>query len=303
VAALQPSSPDLADRSILPSVPGVHAGIAVLIATVCTFLGVAVDATRGADLTRLFSVAYVRGCVLAVLLVRQRGLFTAAVQPPLLLFVAVPVAYQYMTKGGGSGLKDLMINDALPLVNRFPLMATATAAVLLIAGLRMLLRRAWTRSSRPRAERPPRPVAREAARPSRAGARSGRGLRSGSGRETGRKTSGNRTAKTTGKSGDTVKDKLDRIAAKADELKAEGARSGRARREPPGRDTPSRGLPDGAGYPDRPERDARPARRDAPQQPARGPAPYDPRYPQPDPSRRPQRPPDMSSGQYRYPDR
>jgi hypothetical protein len=126
-------------RSVLPTVPGVPAAAAVLIAVATTFVGFAIDAVRGNELTSAFSVFYFLGCVGAVLAVRSRGLFAAMVQPPLILFAAVPLAYQFLTTGSKGGLKDLMFNVAIPLVNRFPLMLTTTLAVLIIGGVRLYL--------------------------------------------------------------------------------------------------------------------------------------------------------------------
>ncbi|MFC7448860.1 DUF6542 domain-containing protein [Rhodococcus daqingensis] len=115
------------------------AAAAVLVAVATTFVGFAIDAVRGSELTSAFSVFYFLGCVGAVLAVRARGLFAAMVQPPLILFAAVPLAYQFFSAGSKGGLKDLMFNVAIPLVNRFPLMLTTTIAVLIIGGVRMYL--------------------------------------------------------------------------------------------------------------------------------------------------------------------
>ncbi|MEV6278081.1 DUF6542 domain-containing protein [Nocardia sp. NPDC051832] len=127
-------------RSILPSVPGIPAGAAVLIAVACTFLGFLIDANGDmSELTGTFATLYVVGCVAAVLVVRYRGLFSTMVLPPLLMFISVPLAYQQLSGSGGSGLKDILLNLAVPLVYRFPTMLLATALVLLIGGLRIYL--------------------------------------------------------------------------------------------------------------------------------------------------------------------
>ncbi|MEV6134785.1 DUF6542 domain-containing protein [Nocardia sp. NPDC051990] len=129
-------------RSILPSVPGIPAGAAVLIAVACTFLGFLIDARGENDeLTGTFNTLYVLGCVAAVLAVRYRGIFTTMVLPPLLLFVAVPLAYQQLTGHASTGLKDILLNLAIPLVNRFPIMALATVLVLAIGAARIALHR------------------------------------------------------------------------------------------------------------------------------------------------------------------
>lgn len=121
-----------------------------------TLAGFLIDAVRGSELTATFSVFYFLGCVAAVLAVRNRGLFTAMVVPPLLLVIAVPLAYQQFSPGGG-GLKDLAFNVAIPLVNRFPLMFFTTLVVVAIAAGRMYIRRqaagVLARPARPRVSR------------------------------------------------------------------------------------------------------------------------------------------------------
>nr|WP_206072020.1 DUF6542 domain-containing protein [Antrihabitans stalactiti] len=130
--------------------------MAVLVAVGATFLGFLLDSARGDDLTGAFSTFYVLGCVVAVLAVRHRGLFTAVVQPPLILFVAVPLAYQYFTEGGGSSLKDILLNVAIPLVNRFPLMLGTTVVVLVIGIVRWFIAQSGTHApARSRSRRSP----------------------------------------------------------------------------------------------------------------------------------------------------
>ena len=119
--------------------PGVPAWGAVAIAVGATFLGFVIDAARGTELTSAFACLYLIGVVAAVVLVRYRGLFTAAVQAPLILFVAVPLSYQYFTESPGSGLRDILLNVAIPLVNRFPLMLLGTVLALALAGARVFL--------------------------------------------------------------------------------------------------------------------------------------------------------------------
>ncbi|MFI9533444.1 DUF6542 domain-containing protein [Nocardia fusca] len=125
-------------RSLLPTVPGVPAYAAVLIAAACTFLGFLIDALGDVtDLTGTFSAFYILGCLAAVAAVRFRGLFTTMVLPPLLLFVAVPIAYRQLTGTSTASLKDILLNLAIPLVHRFPPMMLATVLVLIIAGIRI----------------------------------------------------------------------------------------------------------------------------------------------------------------------
>ncbi|MDA4101204.1 DUF6542 domain-containing protein [Mycolicibacterium monacense] len=120
-------------RSVHPLFPGLPWWGAVVLAFTVTAVGFAFDAGSGSrELGSVFSACYVLGCLLAVLAVRQAGLFTAVIQPPLLLFVTVPGAYFLFHGSEIHGLKDLAINCGYPLIERFPLMFFTSAAVLLI---------------------------------------------------------------------------------------------------------------------------------------------------------------------------
>ena len=105
----------------------------MLLAATATAVGFAYDAGTGdKTLSGVFSVCYVIGCLLAVLAVRQSGVFSAVIQPPLILFFAVPTAYFVFHGSKITGIKDTLINCGYPLIERFPLMFFTTAVVLLI---------------------------------------------------------------------------------------------------------------------------------------------------------------------------
>lgn len=105
----------------------------MLIAVIGTTIGFAIDAGSGnKELGGVFSTMYALGCVAAVLAVRQSGIFTAVIQPPLILFVAVPGAYFLFHGATFTGIKDTLINCGYPLIERFPLMLFTSAGVLLI---------------------------------------------------------------------------------------------------------------------------------------------------------------------------
>jgi hypothetical protein len=122
---------------------------AVLIAVTATAIGFAFDAGGGKDLTNVFAGLYFVGCVAAVLMVRQSAIFTAVVQPPMILFASVPGAYFLFHDGKINGLKDILINCAYPLIERFPLMVVTSGAVLLIGLVRWIVgaRRSDTESA------------------------------------------------------------------------------------------------------------------------------------------------------------
>ena len=113
---------------------------AIFIAVGATSVGFAIDAGVGhSDLTFIFAAFYVIGCVTAALAVRQESVFTALIQPPLILFCAVPAAY-WLFHGRRVGRpKDLLINCGYPLIERFPLMLGSAGGVLLIGLVRMYL--------------------------------------------------------------------------------------------------------------------------------------------------------------------
>ena len=123
-------------RSVHPDVPGVPWWGAVMIAVTATAIGFAFDAGGGKELTHVFAALYMIGCVVAVLMVRQSGIFTAVVQPPMILFASVPGAYFLFHGAKIDGLKDVVINCAYPLIERFPLMLFTSGAVLLIGLVR-----------------------------------------------------------------------------------------------------------------------------------------------------------------------
>jgi hypothetical protein len=105
----------------------------VLLAVTLSAVGFAYDAGSGdKELSMFFAAAYVLGCIFSVLAVRQSAIFTAVIQPPLILFVAVPTAYFLFHGAQITGVKDTLINFGYPLIERFPLMFFTSAGVLLI---------------------------------------------------------------------------------------------------------------------------------------------------------------------------
>lgn len=125
---------------MLPSLPGIPWWGAILVAVTATAIGFAFDAGSGTKgLTAAFGVCYVTGCVLAVLAVRQSGVFTTVIQPPLILFAAVPGAYFLFHGDEIKGIKDILINCGYPLIERFPLMFFTAITVLVIGVARWYL--------------------------------------------------------------------------------------------------------------------------------------------------------------------
>jgi hypothetical protein len=132
----------MADRSALPTVLGVPPIAAVGLAAALTAVGVLVDLMRLGNLSTVFTICHITGCVLAVIWVRRSGLFGPMVQPPLLVAAAVPVVV--LAAGSprpGQGVAEQLLVIGAPLVNAFPVMAWATGIVLVLGVLRVALQR------------------------------------------------------------------------------------------------------------------------------------------------------------------
>lgn len=109
------------ERSVLPALKGLPWWGAVLLAVGATTIGALIDTDAGSSLGRWFKLFYLAGCLLAALAVRQRALFTAAAQPPLVAFiVGVTVLYTANSGDGSLGMRDLILKVVLPTAYSFP---------------------------------------------------------------------------------------------------------------------------------------------------------------------------------------
>ena len=77
------------------------------------------------------------GTVVAILIVRRSAMFPVVVAPPL-VYVAASAVLLYTRSGGLHDRKVLLDAAANWLVYGFPAIAGATAAVLIIAGVRLI---------------------------------------------------------------------------------------------------------------------------------------------------------------------
>lgn len=137
-----PGRLDVAELSIVPSVPGVHPLAAVGVAAALTAVGVIVDLLRIGTLGTVFTVCYLTGCVLGVAWVRREGLFWPMVVPPLLMAAAVPVVV--LVAGSpppGAGVAQRLLQIGAPLINGFPMMAWTTGLALALGVFRLITQR------------------------------------------------------------------------------------------------------------------------------------------------------------------
>lgn len=104
----------------------------VLLALVLTLGGAAIDGLATGTLAWGLRIGFYAGVVLAALAVRRGSIFTAMVQPPLVLVVGIVVGSMLFTQSGG------LYSTGLRIIGTFPTMALGTAAAVLIGFIRIL---------------------------------------------------------------------------------------------------------------------------------------------------------------------
>ena len=119
---------------------GLPAWAALLVQIGVTVVGILIDALRGQQLGTGFNVGIIAGSVLSILLVRRSSMFPVVVAPPIVYSLAAGISL-YIRSSGLSDHSVLLDAATNWLVYGFPAIAAATAAVLIIAGIRLILRR------------------------------------------------------------------------------------------------------------------------------------------------------------------
>jgi len=117
--------------------PGLRGWLAVLLLIAIAGVGGLIDQSLGAHLKGIFSYALVLASVIAILAVKRSQMFGVVIAPPLVYFAA-SAGLLYIRSGGLSNRKVLIDYASQWLVYGFPAIAGATAAVLIIAGIRMV---------------------------------------------------------------------------------------------------------------------------------------------------------------------
>ncbi|WP_344999900.1 DUF6542 domain-containing protein, partial [Tsukamurella soli] len=144
----QPSRSQVAidERSILATVPGLPWWGVIATLVVFTAAGAALSSTMSGGHVGAMCIGI--GAVAAVLVARNRNLFTAIVQPPLLMFVTVPL-YNWLAMSDASARPAQIVLDVgLPLVRLFPWMFWISVVTALIGIARFVLYRSLTRAAR-----------------------------------------------------------------------------------------------------------------------------------------------------------
>jgi hypothetical protein len=133
--------------SVLPQLPGIPWWGATVLALVLTLIGVLIDKAGSTEPAWGLRIGYFVGCGLAALAVRRRAVFTAMVQPPLVLVVILVPALKLMF-----GLT--VYESAIKLVNAFPTMAIGTVIAVIIGVVRLFAQPLRHRGSSGPAVRP-----------------------------------------------------------------------------------------------------------------------------------------------------
>jgi len=141
----------IADASVLSSVRGWPSWAVILLALGLTLAGTAVDGVTTGLLAWGLRIGFYLGVLSAALLVRRGSVFTAMVQPPLVLVVGIVAGV--LLFGPATGLRGNVISIASTVINTFPTMAVGTAGAVLIGLIRILAQP--LRSTRPGARTPP----------------------------------------------------------------------------------------------------------------------------------------------------
>lgn len=122
----------LAESSAAPGLRGWPWWAAVLVALVCTLVGTAIDGWVFGTFSWGLRLGFWAGVALAALLVQRRSVFTAMVQPPLILVAGLLIGGLLFINGGG------MYGMALKLIATFPTMAIGTALAVAIGLIRIV---------------------------------------------------------------------------------------------------------------------------------------------------------------------
>jgi hypothetical protein len=111
---------------------------ALLVLVGITALGCIIDLAAGNQLSWIFNWSVVIASLAAVLLVRRSEIFAVVIAPPIIY--AIGSVVMILVRSGGLSDRRVLYDAASNwLVYGFPTMAAATAIVLLVAGIRLIL--------------------------------------------------------------------------------------------------------------------------------------------------------------------
>jgi hypothetical protein len=116
---------------------GLAGWLAVLVLIAVAAVGGGIDLVNQSQVKGGFNISIVVAAVVAIIIVRRSAMFPVVVAPPLVYFAASAMLL-YARSGGLHDRRVLLDAAANWLVYGFPAIAGATAAVLIIAGVRLI---------------------------------------------------------------------------------------------------------------------------------------------------------------------
>jgi hypothetical protein len=119
---------------------GLPGWAALLVLLAIAGVGGLIDMINGTHVRGGFNIGIIVASVVAILAVRRSSMFPIVVAPPI-VYSAASGLLLYIRSGGLHDRKVLIDTAANWLVYGFPAIAAATAAVLIIAGIRIVIRR------------------------------------------------------------------------------------------------------------------------------------------------------------------
>jgi hypothetical protein len=119
---------------------GLPGWAALLLLLVIAGIGGVIDTLSGTQVRGGFNIGIVVASIVAILLVRRSAMFPIVIAPPI-VYSAASAAIIYVRSGGLDNRSVIYDAAANWLVYGFPAIAGATAAVLIIAGFRLITRR------------------------------------------------------------------------------------------------------------------------------------------------------------------
>jgi hypothetical protein len=129
-----------AGRSRSRTERGLPGWMAVLLLIAIAGVGGIIDSASGSAIRGAFNYGLVLASLIAILVVKRGQMFSVVIAPPLVYFVA-SAGLLYVRTGGLHNRGKLLDAATNWIVYGFPAIAGATAAVLVVAGVRVVIRR------------------------------------------------------------------------------------------------------------------------------------------------------------------
>lgn len=124
-----------------PPERGLRAIWALAVVVVIAALGGLIDTVGAIEVQGGFNIGIVVASVVGILIVKRSHMFPVVIAPPIVYTLGAGFQYYVKASSGGSATKAKLDAAANYLVYGFPAIAAATAAVLIIAGIRLIARK------------------------------------------------------------------------------------------------------------------------------------------------------------------